>query len=67
MPRKTADEEVKARMDQFFTEARESLTSDILQTIQPKRRSAALKEIDALDRVYDRYYNWINRVKTDAA
>lgn len=67
MPRKSTKEEAGAYMQTFFDEAKEKLTQEILSTRQPARRGQLLKEIDALDRVHSRFYNWINGVSTDAA
>ena len=67
MPRKSTKEEAGAYMETFFDEAKQLLTDDILRTRQPGRRGQLLKEIDALDRVHARFYNWINGVDTDAA
>ena len=51
----------------FFDEAKAGLTADILKTRQPTRRAELLNEIDALDRVHARFYNWVNGVNEDAA
>ena len=67
MPRKSTQEEASKYMEGFFAEAKELLTADILKTRQPTRREELLKEIDALDRVHSRFYNWINGVNDDAA
>jgi hypothetical protein len=67
MPRKSTREEASEFMQGFFDEAKEVLTADILKTRQTQRRRELLNEIDALDRVHSRFYNWINGVKTDAA
>jgi hypothetical protein len=66
MPRKTAKEEVEAQFDKFFTETRTQLMYEITATRQPTRRSELLKEIDVLERVHGRFYNWVNGVN-DAA
>jgi len=67
MPRRSTREEATKFMQGFFDEAKETLTADILRTRQPNRRTELLNEIDALDRVHGRFYNWINGVTTDAA
>ena len=67
MPRRSTKEEASKFMQGFFEEAKERLTADILKTRQRPRRNELLKEIDALDRVHARFYNWINGVKDDAA
>ena len=69
MPRRSTKDEAGEFMQGFFDEAKEKLTADILKTRQPTRRQELLNEIDALDRVHSRFYNWINGlgVDTDAA
>ena len=67
MPRRSTKEEAAKFMEGFFTEAKDTLTTDILRTRQPERRTALLNEIDALDRVHARFYNWINGVEDNAA
>lgn len=67
MPRRSTKEEATKFMEGFFDEAKQILTDDILRTRQPARRGQLLKEIDALDRVHARFYNWVNGVSTDAA
>ena len=67
MPRKSTKEEAAQFMEGFFEEAKQNLTADILKTRQPIRRSELLNEIDALDRVNARFYNWINGVENNAA
>ena len=56
-------------MATFFEEARNGLLQDVTKTRQPTRREELLKEIDALDRVNGRFYNWVNglEVNDDAA
>jgi len=67
MPRRSTKEESAKFMSGFFEEAKASLTADILKTRQPMRRTELLNEIDALDRVNARFYNWINGVEDNAA
>ena len=67
MPRRSTKEEATQFMEGFFEEAKQTLTDEILRTRQPNRRGQLLKEIDALDRVHARFYNWVNGVSTDAA
>ena len=67
MPRRSTKEEATKFMAGFFAEAKDALTADILKTRQPTRRSELLNEIDALDRVHARFYNWINGVDENAA
>ena len=67
MPRRSTREEATKFMQGFFEEAKDALTKDILKTRQPLRRTELLSEIDALDRVNARFYNWINGVNDDAA
>ena len=67
MPRRSTREEASKFMQGFFDEAKQILTDDILKTRQPLRREELLKEIDALDRVNARFYNWVNGVNEDAA
>ena len=67
MPRKTTKEEAAGYIETFFAEAKQALTDEVLRTRQPKRRNELLKEIDALDRVNGRFYNWINGVDENAA
>lgn len=67
MPRRSTKEEATRFMAQFFEEAKENITRDVVSTRQPKRRSELLKELDALDRVDSRFYNWVNGLDTDAA
>ena len=67
MPRRSTKEEATKFMQSFFDEAHEVLTNEIVKTRQPPRRNELLKEIDALDRVHGRFYNWINGVDDHAA
>lgn len=67
MARRSTREEAGKFMQGFFDEAKDLLTRDILSTRQPIRREELLKEIDALDRVHSRFYNWINGVEDNAA
>ena len=69
MPRRSTREEAAKFMATFFEEAKADLLQTVTTTRQPKRRNALLKEIDALDRVHSRFYNWVNglEVKDDAA
>ena len=67
MPRRSTKEEATKFMGGFFQEAKDGLTADILKTRQPNRREELLKEIDALDRVHGRFYNWINGLEDNAA
>lgn len=67
MPRKSTKDESAQFIQSFFDEAKVQLTEDILKTRQPSRRGQLLKEIDALDRVHARFYNWINGIENNAA
>ena len=67
MPRRSTKEEAAKFMASFFEEAKQLLTDDILKTRQPLRREELLKEIDALDKVHSRFYNWVNGVEDNAA
>ena len=67
MPRKSTKEETAKYMQEFFIEAKDFLTAEILKTRQLTRREELLKEIDALDRVHARFYNFINGVNDNAA
>lgn len=69
MPRRSTREEATKFMQTFFDEAKANLLKDVTSTMQTKRRTALLNEIDALDRVHARFYNWVNglEVNDDAA
>jgi hypothetical protein len=67
MPRRSTKEEATQFMGGFFDEAKSILTAEILRTRQPTRREKLLNEIDALDRVRSRFYNWINGDNENAA
>lgn len=67
MPRRTAKEEIEKQFQIFFDEAQQQLTDEIRTTRQPQRRGQALKELDALELVYKRFYHWVNGVDSNAA
>jgi hypothetical protein len=45
-------------MAEFFADASERLTHDITKTRQWPRRRELLHELDALDKVKARFYDW---------
>lgn len=60
MPRKTAKEEASKIIDLFMAESERDILADIKLTRQPTIRAEFLGELDALDRMKKRYYNWSN-------
>ena len=67
MPRKSTREEAAQYMQGFFDEAKDRLTQKMLKTMQPKRRDAMFKTIQAIDLVEAEFYNWQNGIDEDAA
>ena len=67
MPRKSTKEEATAYMQAFCVAAKDRLTQKMLKTMQPKRRDAMFKTIQAIDLVEAEFYNWQNGIDEDAA
>ena len=63
MGRRSASDECDELMRQFFDEAEADQVIKIKQTRQHKRRTILLHELDALDLVKARYYNWSTGIK----
>jgi len=66
MPRKTAREETEKMVQQFIDESKAAYLVDIQQTRVPARRRQLLFELDALDSVAAKFYNWLTSLD-DAA
>ena len=64
MPRKTAKEEATKIINKFMSESEADILRDIKGTRQPSIRAEYLAEMDALDRMKKRYYNWSNGAQT---
>jgi len=58
MARRTAIAETETLMAEFFADASARLTHDITKTRQWPRRRELLHELDALDKVKARFYDW---------
>ena len=67
MPRRSTKEEATAYMAQFFADARQRLTEQMVKTMQPKRRNEMFNTIQAIDKVEAEFYNWANGVNDNAA
>lgn len=67
MPRRSTKEEAAAHMQRFFAETRARLSSEILKTMQPKRRTEMFNQSVALDKLERQFYNWNNGLEDNAA
>ena len=66
MARKTAREEAGILCKRFMDETKAKYLRDIASTRQPVRRQQLLYELDALDSVAGKLYDWLNALD-DAA
>ena len=66
MARKTAKEEAGKLMKLFVQQTKDKYLRDITATRQPGRRRQLLYELDALDSVAGKLYDWLNGLE-DAA
>jgi len=58
MARKTAKQEAARIFEQFMLESVEQIHYEIRATRQPRRVLQLKNELDALEKVRDRFYNW---------
>lgn len=66
MPRKTARQETERMVKQFIDESKAAYLVDIQATRVYSRRRQLLYELDALDTVAAKFYNWLTSLD-DAA
>lgn len=59
MARKTLKEAADAMFQRFYVETLEQLTHEIRSTRQPNRVLELKKELDALEKVRDRFYHYL--------